>query len=57
MLLTETNEKISTIGLDSGYPSLSAFYESFSKANNMSPARYRAHARRGNPFLPDHASV
>jgi AraC-like DNA-binding protein len=57
MLLTETNEKISTIGLDSGYPSLSAFYESFGKVNNMSPARYRAHARRGNPFLPDHASV
>lgn len=56
MLLTETNTKIASIALDSGYPTLSAFYDAFTKTNGVSPARYRANARRGNPFLPDHTA-
>ncbi|MEZ5536629.1 MAG: helix-turn-helix domain-containing protein [Thiolinea sp.] len=45
MLLTETDTKIASIALDSGFSSLSAFYEAFTKANKMSPAQYRKNAR------------
>lgn len=54
MLLTETDEKVAIIALDSGFTSLSAFYEAFSKANGISPAHYRAKVRRSSPFLSDH---
>jgi len=54
MLLTETDEKVAIIALDSGFTSLSAFYEAFSKANGISPAHYRAKVRRSSPLLSDH---
>lgn len=57
MLLTETNLKVSTVALDSGFASLSAFYEAFSKANNMSPAQYRNSAKRSNPFIAEHSKL
>lgn len=57
MLLSETSNKIATIGLDSGFPSLSAFYEAFNKANGMSPAKYRETARRSSPFVGEHSDV
>ncbi len=57
MLLTETNSKVASIALDSGFSSLSAFYEAFTKANAMSPAKYRSKARRSNPFLAEHGKL
>ena len=54
MLLTETDEKIAIIALDSGFASLSAFYEAFSKANGTSPAQYRVNVRRSSPFASNH---
>lgn len=42
MLLSDTDEKILTIALDSGFRSLSSFYEAFSAAKGISPGRYRA---------------
>jgi len=42
MLLSDTDEKILTIALDSGFRSLSSFYEAFSVAKGQSPGRYRA---------------
>ena len=40
-LLEETNDKISSIAMDCGYSSLSAFYESFQQKLGVSPAVYR----------------
>ncbi|MEZ5449079.1 MAG: helix-turn-helix domain-containing protein [Thiolinea sp.] len=45
MLLTETDTKIASVALESGFPSLSSFYEAFTKANQTSPAQYRNNAR------------
>ena len=41
MLLSDTDEKILTIALDSGFRSLSSFYEAFRTAKGISPGRYR----------------
>lgn len=57
MLLTETEDKISTIALDSGFATLSAFYEAFSKATGETPAHYRKTARRVNPFIAELSKV
>lgn len=57
MLLTETDAKVASIALDSGFASLSAFYEAFTKANKMSPAQYRNNGRRKNPFIAEHAKL
>ena len=51
MLLTETDTKIASIALDSGFSSLSTFYEAFSKANKLSPAKYRDNARYSKPVV------
>jgi AraC-like DNA-binding protein len=45
MLLTETDAKIVSIALDSGFGTLSTFYAAFTEANRMSPAQYRKEAR------------
>lgn len=47
MLLSETDGKIVSIALDSGFRSLSSFYEAFTEANGVSPAQYRRDARGG----------
>lgn len=57
MLLTETDAKVASIALDSGFASLSAFYEAFTKANKMSPAQYRTNGMRKNPFIAEHAKL
>lgn len=57
MLLTETDTKVSSVALDSGFASLSSFYEAFTKANNISPAKYRSNARRSNPFIARHSKI
>jgi len=41
MRLGETNDKILTVAMDSGFGSLSSFYEAFQKRNGISPARFR----------------
>lgn len=41
MLLTETDEPVLNIALDSGFNSSSSFYEAFNTRLNTSPARYR----------------
>ena len=45
MLLLETDQKIVTIALDSGFKSLSSFYEAFVQADGVSPGKYRRRAR------------
>jgi len=45
MLLSETDEKILNVALDSGYKSLSSFYDLFRAANGVSPGRYRQDIR------------
>ena len=48
MLLSETDQKIVNIAIDSGFGSLSSFYEAFSEHNEgMSPAKYRRFMRKG----------
>lgn len=49
MLLTETDAKVASIALDSGFASLSSFYEAFTKVNHMSPAQYRTNGKRKKP--------
>lgn len=44
MLLAETDDKIVSVALDSGFRSLSSFYSAFTKANGKSPAHYRKEA-------------
>ena len=41
MRLTNTNDKILTVALESGFGSLSSFYEIFHKNTGVSPARFR----------------
>ncbi|WP_165352794.1 helix-turn-helix domain-containing protein [Loktanella sp. IMCC34160] len=50
MLLIETEAKISAVALDSGFASLSAFYEAFVKENGVAPAKFRSQSHRSNPF-------
>lgn len=57
MLLTETNAKVAAIALDSGFPTLSAFYEAFTKANGQTPAEYRKNAKKSNPFIAEHSRL
>ena len=57
MLLTETDAKVANIALDSGFASLSAFYEGFAKASNMSPTQYRKNGKRKNLFVAEHAKL
>ena len=45
MLLSTSNEKIVTIAMDSGFGSLSAFYEAFQSRSNQTPAAFRRQAR------------
>lgn len=47
MLLTETDGKIVSIALDSGFRTLSSFYSAFTEANGVSPAEYRREAHGG----------
>lgn len=46
MLLHETDQKILTIALDSGYRSLSSFYATFSAHTSVPPERYRKEGRQ-----------
>lgn len=46
MQLSETESKILTIAMDSGFGSLSAFYESFHNHTGVSPAAFRKSAGR-----------
>lgn len=55
MLLIETEAKVSSVALDSGFVSLSAFYDAFTKENGQSPAKFRRQSQRSNPFLAFHA--
>lgn len=55
MLLTETEAKVASVALDSGFASLSAFYEAFTKEHGQSPAKFRRNSQRSNPFLAFHA--
>lgn len=57
MLLTETNAKIAAVALDSGFTTLSAFYEAFTKANEQSPAAYRKQSAKSNPFIVQHSKL
>ncbi len=57
MQLTETDIKIASVALDSGFASLSAFYDAFVTENGLSPAKYRANARRSSPFVAEHSSI
>jgi AraC-like DNA-binding protein len=54
MLLIETEAKVATVALDSGFASLSAFYEAFTKEHGQSPAKFRRQSQRSNPFLAFH---
>lgn len=45
-LLTETDEKIEVIALESGYGSLNTFFTAFRKAEKVTPAEFRKIARR-----------
>ena len=48
MLLSETDQKIVNLSMDSGFGSLSSFYDAFAEHNEgMSPAKYRRTMRRG----------
>ncbi|WP_424991296.1 helix-turn-helix domain-containing protein [Fluviibacterium sp. S390] len=55
LTLVETEAKVSSVALDSGFASLSAFYEAFTKEHKQSPAEYRRQSQRSNPFLAFHA--
>lgn len=46
MLLSETDSKILTIALNSGFGSLSAFYEAFHQHSGISPAAFRRGVRQ-----------
>lgn len=47
MLLSETDQKIVTVAMDSGFGSLSSFYQAFTEHNDgLSPAKYRRAMRR-----------
>ncbi|HHC30061.1 MAG TPA: helix-turn-helix domain-containing protein, partial [Rhodobacterales bacterium] len=45
MLLTETDAKVVSIALDSGFRSLSSFYAAFTEAHATSPSQYRKAAQ------------
>lgn len=46
--LADTDHKIESIALESGYGSLNAFFTAFRKAEKMTPAEYRKLARRAH---------
>jgi LacI family transcriptional regulator len=46
-LLLESEEKIESVALRSGYPSLSSIFLAFRKAEKTTPAGFRKIARRG----------
>lgn len=48
MLLTETDAKIASIAMDSGFSSTSAFYDAFVKTMGVSPAKYRENGRQSS---------
>ncbi|WCE28839.1 helix-turn-helix transcriptional regulator [Vibrio sp. SCSIO 43137] len=41
MLLSESDAKVVTVAIESGFTSLSSFYDTFQKNVNTSPAEYR----------------
>ena len=45
MLLLETDQKVVNVALDSGFRSLSSFYEAFVQTDGVSPAKYRRTVR------------
>jgi AraC-like DNA-binding protein len=45
MLLSDTDQKVLTVALDSGFKTLSSFYEAFVQANGVSPGKYRRNLR------------
>ena len=45
MLLSDTDHKILTVALDSGFKTLSSFYDAFLQANGVSPGKYRRQLR------------
>ncbi|WP_201797115.1 helix-turn-helix domain-containing protein [Vibrio penaeicida] len=50
MLLAESDTKIVAIALDSGFGSLSAFYDAFQKQEGISPAAFRKQSLVGQRF-------
>ena len=56
-LLATTDRKIVDVALDSGYPTLSRFYEAFARACGCSPRQYRTQHRGSSaPFAPPGSS-
>ena len=45
MLLSDTDDKILTVALDSGFKTLSSFYDAFLQSNGVSPGKYRRQLR------------
>ena len=45
MLLSDTDHKILTVALDSGFKTLSSFYDAFLQANGVTPGKYRRQLR------------
>ncbi len=48
MLLATSDSKIVSVAMDSGFGSLSSFYEAFQARNGQSPAAFRRSAHRGS---------
>ena len=46
-LLSETDHKVESVALASGYPSVNSFFIAFKQFAGMPPAEYRKQARRG----------
>ncbi|NVK29519.1 MAG: helix-turn-helix domain-containing protein [Gammaproteobacteria bacterium] len=49
MLLAETNQKVATVAHESGFTTLSSFYDAFTKHYHMPPQRYRDSTKQATP--------